>query len=107
KTRPVPNATLLPPILATIERAGVPRDRIEVLVGTGLHRANTEAELVAMTSPELVAGWRFRNHVARNPDEHRHLGRTARGTEIWLDAGYLDADLKIVTGLVEPHLMAG
>jgi lactate racemase len=107
KTRPVPNATLLPPILETLERAGVPRERIEILVGTGLHRANTESELVAMTSAELVAGRRFRNHVARNPAEHRHLGRTTRGTEIWLDAGYLDADLKIVTGLVEPHLMAG
>jgi lactate racemase len=107
KTRPVPNPTLLPPILDTIEGAGVPRERIEILVGTGLHRANTESELVAMTSAELVAGRRFRNHVARSPEEHRHLGRTARGTEIWLDRGYLEADLKIVTGLVEPHLMAG
>lgn len=107
KTRPVPNGVVLPPILETIERAGIPRERIEILVGTGLHRANTAAELVAMTSPEIVAGWRFRNHVARSAAEHRHLGRTARGTEIWLDTGYLDADLKIVTGLVEPHLMAG
>jgi lactate racemase len=55
----------------------------------------------------VAAGRRFRNHVARSPEEHRHLGRTARGTEIWLDRGYLEADLKIVTGLVEPHLMAG
>ena len=107
KTRPVPNALLLPPILETIEAAGVPRERIEILVGTGLHRANTEEELVEMTSPELVARYRFRNHVARDPAEHRHLGKTKRGTEIWLDAGYLDAELKIVTGLIEPHLMAG
>jgi lactate racemase len=107
KTRPVPNGLLLPPILETIEAAGVPRERIEILVGTGLHRANTEDELVEMTSAELVARYRFRNHVARDPGEHRGLGKTTRGTEIWLDARYLDAELKIVTGLIEPHLMAG
>src|SRR5262245_47046258 len=45
KTRPVPNALLLPPILETIEAAGVPRERTEILVGTGLHRANTGEEL--------------------------------------------------------------
>ena len=60
-----------------------------------------------MTSAEIVERYRFRNHVARNADEHVHLGRTARGTEIWLDRGFVAADLKIVTGLIEPHLMAG
>jgi nickel-dependent lactate racemase len=107
KTRPVPNGLVLPPILETLEEAGIPREKIEILVGTGLHRPNTPDELVEMTSPEIVARYRIRNHVARNPHEHRHLGRTERGTEIWLDHGYLDAGLKVVTGLVEPHLMAG
>jgi nickel-dependent lactate racemase len=60
-----------------------------------------------MTSAAIVDRYRIRNHVARNREEHRHLGRTRRGTEVWVDAGYLDADLKIVTGLLEPHLMAG
>ncbi len=107
KTRPVPNGIVLPPLLRTLEAAGVARERIEILVATGLHRANTPDELREMTSPEIVERYRFRNHVARNPDEHVHLGRTQRGTEIWLDRGFLAADLKIVTGLIEPHLMAG
>src|SRR5262249_62273484 len=51
--------------------------------------------------------YRIRNHVARDAEAHVHLGRTMRGTEIWLDRGFMDADLKIVTGLIEPHLMAG
>jgi len=107
KTRPVPNGILLPPILETIESAGIPRERIEILVGTGLHRPNTADELVEMTSREIVARYRIRNHVARDQAAHRHLGDTRRGTEIWVDCGYLDADLKVVTGLIEPHLMAG
>jgi len=107
KTRPVPNGIVLPPILATLETAGIARERIEILVATGLHRANTHDELVEMTSADIVERYRFRNHVARTPGEHVHLGRTRRGTEIWIDRGFLAADLKIVTGLIEPHLMAG
>jgi nickel-dependent lactate racemase len=107
KTRPVPYGVVLPAVLRSLEAAGLGRDRIEILVATGLHRANTQSELAEMTSPEIVAAYRIRNHVARNSDEHVHLGRTARGTEIWLDRGFVEADLKIVTGLIEPHLMAG
>jgi nickel-dependent lactate racemase len=107
KTRPVPNALVLGPVLRTLADAGVDRSRIEILVATGLHRPNTPAELAEMTSAEIVARYRFRNHIARNADEHVHLGRTQRGTEIWLDRGFMQSDLKIVTGLIEPHLMAG
>ena len=107
KTRPVPNGLVLPPILEGLEAGGIPPERIEILVGTGLHRPNTREELVEMTSEDLVSRYRFRNHHARKAAEHRHLGRTTRGTEVWIDKGYLDADFKVVTGLIEPHLMAG
>lgn len=107
KTRPIPYGVVLPPILAALEAGGLARERIEILVATGLHRANTTAELAAMTSPDIVARCRIRNHAAREKDQHVHLGRTARGTELWIDRGYVAADLKVVTGLIEPHLMAG
>jgi lactate racemase len=107
KTRPVPYRIVLPILLHTLETAGIPRQQIEILVATGLHRANTHDELIEMIGADLVTGYRIRNHVARNPDEHVHLGRTGRGTEIWVDQGFVRADLKIVTGLIEPHLMAG
>ncbi len=107
KTRPVPYGDILPGLLASLETAGVARERIEILVATGLHRPNDHDELVEMTSPEIVARYRFRNHIARNPDQHVHLGRSRRGTEIHIDRGFMEADLKIVTGLIEPHLMAG
>src|SRR5262245_29337925 len=45
-TRPVPNSLILPPLLRTIEAAGVPRAGITILVATGLHRPNEGAELV-------------------------------------------------------------
>jgi len=107
KTRPVPYGIVLPPLLAALERAGLPPARVEILVATGLHRPNTPAELAQMINADVVARYRIRNHLAREADQHVHLGRTAHGTEIWLDRGFMGADLKIVTGLIEPHLMAG
>ena len=107
KTRPIPYGVVLPPLLAALEAGGLTPERIEILVATGLHRPNTAEELAAMTSPAIVARHRIRNHVARDAAQHVHLGRTERGTELWIDRGYVDADLKVVTGLIEPHLMAG
>jgi nickel-dependent lactate racemase len=107
KTRPVPYGIVLPPLLETLERAGIASERIEILVATGLHRANTADELAAMTNPEIVRRYRIRNHDARDINQHVHLGRTARGTELWIDRGLLAADLRVITGLIEPHLMAG
>jgi len=106
-TRPVPNPVILPPILAELEAAGVAREGIAILVGTGIHRANEGAELVEMFGEEIVRSYRVLNHVARDPESHTFIGRTKRGTPIEVDSRYLEADLKIVTGLIEPHLMAG
>jgi len=106
-TRPIPYRLLLPPLLEQLEQAGLKRGDILILVATGLHRRSTRAELLEMFGEAVVANWRIEDHVARDPGSHRFLGHTRRGTPVWVDARYLDADLKIITGLVAPHLMAG
>ena len=106
-TRPVPNQVLLPPILETLEAAGIPRSEILILVATGMHRPNLGDELLEMLGPMVVENYRIENHHGPQRDEHTYLGETARGTPIWVDTRYVDADLKITTGLIEPHFMAG
>jgi nickel-dependent lactate racemase len=106
-TRPVPNAVLLGPILETLEAAGIPRDRILVLVATGLHRPSTPDEMVEMVGPRIAADYRFENHHGQQRDEHAYLGESPRGVPIWIDRRYVEADLKITVGLIEPHFMAG
>ncbi len=107
-TRPVPNALLLPPLLETLGQAGLPPEQVTILVATGLHRGNTDEELAEMLGPQVIAsGCRIVNHVARDPESHADLGRTSRGLPVHVDRRYVEADLKILTGLIEPHLMAG
>ena len=106
-TRPVPNQLILPPLLDTLEASGIPRDKILILVATGLHRPNLGEELIEMVGPAVVENYRIENHHGQERDEHTYLGQSPRGVPIWIDKRYLEADLKITTGLIEPHLMAG
>jgi lactate racemase len=106
-TRPVPNRLILTPILRTLEWAGITRDSITLLIATGLHRPNLGAELVEMLGQEIVERYRIENHHGTVREEHTFLGVTPKGVPVWIDRRYLEADLKITTGLIEPHLMAG
>ncbi|MBI1901739.1 MAG: nickel-dependent lactate racemase, partial [Planctomycetia bacterium] len=106
-TRPVPNRLILTPLLATLEQSGIPRDKITILVATGLHRPNEGAELVEMLGQEIASRYRVENHHGKVLCEHTFLGQSPRGVPIWIDSRYVEADLKITTGLIEPHLMAG
>lgn len=106
-TRPVPNRLILEPVLRTLAEAGMAKQDILLLVATGLHRPSTPAERLEMVGAEIVANYRIEDHYGQRPEDHTYLGTTARGISAWIDTRYLQADLKITTGLIEPHLMAG
>ncbi len=107
-TRPVPNGLLLAPIVRALLEAGLDAARIRVLVATGLHRPNLGAELEEVVGdPFVLRTVRVENHDARDDAAHVDLGPTAAGTPAKLDRRFVEADLKIVIGLVEPHFMAG
>ena len=107
-TRPVPNGLLLPPLVRGLLAAGIDASRVTVLVATGLHRPNLGAELEELVGDRWVLGAvRVENHDARDDAAHVDLGRTPRGTPVKLDRRFVEAEVKIVTGLVEPHFMAG
>jgi lactate racemase len=106
-TRPVPNALILPPILETLEESGIDRTAITILVATGLHRPSTVNELKMMIGEDIRSRYRVVNHRARVREEQRYLGDTANATPVYIDEAYCSAGLKITTGFIEPHLMAG
>ena len=107
-TRPVPNGLLLRPIIRTLLDAGVPREGIVVLVATGLHRPNLGEELAELVGdPWVLDTVRVENHYARDDAAHADLGLTPHGTAVKIDRRFVEAELRIATGLVEPHFMAG
>jgi nickel-dependent lactate racemase len=108
-TRPVPNHLFLRPLIEGMLAAGMPRERITVLVATGLHRPNEGAELAEVVGdPWVFETVRVENHFARDEAAHVDLGFTnGRRTPVKLDRRFVEAELRIATGLVEPHFMAG
>ena len=104
-TRPVPNHLFLRPLIEILLEAGIPAMDIRVLVATGLHRPNLGAEMEELIGdPWVLRNVRVENHYATRDEDHVLLGTTStRGTVVRLDKRFVEADLKIATGLVEPH----
>ena len=106
-TRATPNDRLIPWLLAYLESAGARRENITLLNGLGTHRPNTRAELEQMLTPEVVANYRCLNHEPENDDAHVQLGVTKTGTPALINRHLVDADVRIITGFIEPHFFAG
>ena len=106
-TRPAPNAITLPPLLERLHKAGITREGITILIATGLHRAATPDEVDQIVGSEIARSYRITSNDARAHGQHRHLGTTNRGTPVHIHNDFVDADLRITLGFIEPHLMAG
>jgi len=103
-TRATPNDRIIPWLL---EHLGGPNDNITLLNQLGTHRPNTKEELETMLTPEVVANYRVLNHEPENPDALVQVGTTADGTPALLNRHIVEADLRIITGFIEPHFFAG
>jgi len=108
-TRPVPYSGpngILAPIIETLRANSV--SDITILAGCGTHRPMAEPELRDMLGDSAFQdGVEVINHVSTDEAMLRSIGRTDRTPDVKVNRHYLDAQLKIATGLVEPHFMAG
>ena len=105
-TRPMPNRTVLPPLLAELARGGVEDDRIVLICATGTHRQATVAEMSELIGVDIVTRYRVIDHDATEDGAHVPVG-AVDGTPVLLQREYVEADVRIVTGFVEPHFFAG
>ena len=111
QTRPeVPytgEASILHPVLRTLEAQGLRRQNIVVLVATGTHRATTEEEKRHLYGDDVYTRYPIIDHNATDRAFLRLVATTASGTDVLINQRYLDADIKILTGEIKPHFMAG
>jgi len=104
-TRPQPRDRMLPVLLQEI--AHVPRDRIVLINGLGTHRPNTEAELITMLGKDIVANYHIVQHNSFDPSTMVDVGYTSLGHRVSINAEYMRAKVRILTGFIEPHFFAG
>lgn len=105
-TRAQPRELMVDAVLDELEGLVDVAD-VLVLVATGTHRGNTDDELRAMLGDRVVDTVRVLNHDARDPEQLVWLGEHGDGVPVWLNRAWVDADVRITTGFVEPHFFAG
>jgi lactate racemase len=106
-TRPVPNTIILPPLIAELELSGVQPENITILIATGMHRPNEGAELERLVGADIAARYRVINHFSKNDEDMVLVGQIGDGVPAYVNRTYVQADLKILTGFIEPHMWAG
>jgi nickel-dependent lactate racemase len=105
-TRPQPREAMIRALLDELAGITDPAD-VTVLVATGTHRNCTDEELRAMLGEELAGSMRVINHDGRDPASLSWCGVHGDGVPVWLNKHWVQADVRITTGFVEPHFFAG
>lgn len=104
-TRATPNDRLIPWLLAELDH--VPVENITLLNSTGTHRPNTPAELEQLLTPAVVAKYRVVNHDCHDAASLVEVGQTRTGVPARINRHVVEADVRIITGFIEPHFFAG
>ncbi|MGH8793935.1 MAG: nickel-dependent lactate racemase [Stackebrandtia sp.] len=105
-TRAQPRHLMIPAVLAELDGI-VDLDDVTILVATGTHRGNTEAEIARMLGDDVAGAVRVVNHDARDDDSLVWMGEHGDGVPVWLNRRWVEADVRVTTGFVEPHFFAG
>jgi nickel-dependent lactate racemase len=103
-TRPVPNRVILPALLDVLNAEGVADEQVSIIIGTGMHRPSTDVEKDILVGPDLRRRCAVLDHEADDADG---LVRISDDPPVSLNRRFHEADFRIVTGLIEPHFMAG
>jgi nickel-dependent lactate racemase len=105
KTRATPNHLLIPWILEYL--GNHPVENITLLNALGTHLPNSHAELQKLLTPGVVNKYRVLNHEPENPGALVAFGTTRDGTPALINRHLAEADVRIITGFIEPHFFAG
>jgi len=106
-TRLTPSGRIIPVLLDELNRAGIPDERITVMVAQGTHRPMTAAELDKKLGRTVLTRVKVLPHEFDNPQALQYLGKTPNGTEIWINKKVMESELVIGVANILPHGYAG
>ncbi len=104
KTRPVPNKIVLPPLLDVLDDFKIPST---ILIACGMHSPTEGKDLDAVLGNNIASRYEVVNHDAQGDRQLVHIGKSRAGIDVSINRHFVEADLKITVGFIEPHFMAG
>ena len=109
-TRPVPyrgENGLLRPLLNRLESSGILPGNIVIVVGNGMHRPSTPEERLEILGENILSRYTVVDHDCEDMESLTFIGKSGSGGDVFVNGIFYQADLRIATGLVESHFMAG
>ncbi|NIM98186.1 MAG: nickel-dependent lactate racemase [candidate division Zixibacteria bacterium] len=100
-----PDFNLLLPIIDELRAGGIKDEDIKFLVGTGAHRAHTKQEDIDNFGEEIVNKYEVISHDCDK--NNVSLGTLSTGNELLIDKVWVDADVRVMTGLITTHYFGG
>jgi lactate racemase len=107
KTRPVPHQFMLPPLLEKLYSLGITAQNIKLIIATGTHKPMVEEEYERILPADIYKNYPVCSHNCDDNENLEYLGETSRKTPVLINRQFLDADLRIVLGNIEPHHFMG
>jgi nickel-dependent lactate racemase len=105
-TRKAPSETMLLPVLAELNGAGVKDENVTVIFGCGTHRPVKPEEAQMLLGEEAFKRVKTVSHDCRAPDLVL-VGTTKRGNKVFLNRVFVEADVRVLLGDVGFHYYAG
>jgi len=106
-TRTTPVNEILPSMLKELNGCGVKDKDITIIMALGTHRHMTEEEISKKLGEEIAERIEVVNHECEDSASLEDLGKTSKGTPIFVNRRALKADFMIGVGMICPHRVAG
>jgi len=106
-TRPSPDHITIPALLSELESTGINRSQITLFNATGTHRPNTDQELRLMLGDDVFDTCRIIQNDTHDKNTHVMVGTTIGGNKVFIHKAFIESDVRILTGFIEPHFFAG
>lgn len=106
-TRPVPNKIIIPLLLEELKKRGASKNNVTIIVATGKHRVHNDEDFIQLLGKDTINQYKVISHDGEDKDKHQFLGYTSNGTPLFIDKTFVNSDIKIITGMIEPHQFMG
>ena len=104
-TRPTPADKIVPFVLEELQIAGFPFESIIVVIASGTHKKASTEEIEKKIGKDLAAKITVIPHDDKK--DLVYLGKSSRGTPLYVNHAVIECDFKIGIGCIYPHPAAG
>jgi nickel-dependent lactate racemase len=104
-TRPTPAYKVLPVVLDKLAEIGVPDKNVRIVIARGTHRRLSQADMEQKVGGDVLERFQVKNH--ENDTNLVPLGKSKRGTPVWINQTVVEADIRIAIGSICAHPVAG